>query len=238
MRAISIFDVDRTLTRAPTYSAFLLQSAWRAAPWRLGLVPLIAPWALAYACKAIPRKRMKEIMHGWTLGRGLTRDAAERLATRFAETLVERGLYREGHARILADRATGRRIILATAAPALYIDRFAAMLSIGDVVATRCTWRDDRLTHRIDGDNCYGAAKQRMLEAFLARKGLARGDVHIRFYTDHVSDLPTLDWADEPIAVNPSRRLREIATARGWRMLDWREAGDGPAGRAVTAGQH
>src|SRR5687768_16960439 len=42
MTGISIFDVDRTLTARPTYSLFLLNAAWRSAPWRLVLVPVIA----------------------------------------------------------------------------------------------------------------------------------------------------------------------------------------------------
>jgi phosphoserine phosphatase len=36
-----------------------------------------------------------------------------------------------------------------------------------------------------------------------------------------VSDLPTFDWADEPIAVHPSPKLRAVAAERGWPILDW-----------------
>jgi len=238
MIKISIFDVDRTLTRAPTYSAFLLFAARRTAPWRLGLIPLIAPWALAYAFRMIPRRRLKEVMHNRMLGRRIARDSAERLAGLFAEDIFRSKLYGEGSAQILADRAENCRIILATAAPALYIEPLAAQLSINDVVATRSTWLHDRLTDRIAGENCYGSAKQRMLDDYLARQGIARSDVHIRFYSDHVSDLPTFEWADEPIAVNPSRRLREIATLRGWRIMDWQANTKARPDRSTVAEQH
>jgi phosphoserine phosphatase len=45
--------------------------------------------------------------------------------------------------------------------------------------------------------------------------------MHVRFYSDHVSDAPTFAWADEPVAVNAHGPLRALARARGWRIEDW-----------------
>jgi phosphoserine phosphatase len=44
---------------------------------------------------------------------------------------------------------------------------------------------------------------------------------HVRFYSDHVSDQPVFEWADEPVAVNPHGRLRRLAEQRGWAVEDW-----------------
>ena len=49
-----------------------------------------------------------------------------------------------------------------------------------------------------------------------------RADAHIRFYSDHASDAPVLEWSDEPFAVNAHRKLRRLARRRGWPLLDWR----------------
>ncbi|WP_168195997.1 MULTISPECIES: hypothetical protein [Sphingomonadaceae] len=43
----------------------------------------------------------------------------------------------------------------------------------------------------------------------------------MRFYSDDHPDHHTLTWRDEPIAVNPSRKLRRLATERGWAILNW-----------------
>ena len=59
------------------------------------------------------------------------------------------------------------------------------------------------------------------VRGWLAAEGIARTDAHIRFYSDHVSDAPVLEWADEPFAVNPSGALRRLAGKRGWPVLDW-----------------
>src|SRR3546814_4654856 len=68
---LSVFDLDRTLTRLPTYSRFLLFAARSRAPWRLLLLPLLLPVALLYALKIVPRRTMKQAMHRIAIGRAL-----------------------------------------------------------------------------------------------------------------------------------------------------------------------
>lgn len=220
--SLSVFDLDRTLTILPTYSRFLLFAARSHAPWRLLLLPLLLPAALLYAANLIPRRSMKQIMHRIALGDSLPEQAATRLADRFATQLVDHGLYAEGLALIEAERTAGRRIVLATAAPHFYTAALARRLGIDDVVASASSWKDGRLTPAIGSANCYGADKRFMVEDFLHRAGITRAAAHIRFYSDHASDLPMFELADEAIAVNPSAKLLEIASARGWPVLDWR----------------
>ena len=63
----------------------------------------------------------------------------------------------------------------------------------------------------IDGENCYGAAKVRAVsEALPERKNCT-----ITTYTDHHSDWDLLLESDIPVAVNPTRKLRRLAHARG-----------------------
>jgi len=59
----------------------------------------------------------------------------------------------------------------------------------------------------------------RMIARWLEHEGLTRA--HVRFYSDHASDVPVFDWADEPVAVNPHDRLLVLARRRGWRIDDW-----------------
>lgn len=220
--AISVFDLDRTLTILPTYTPFLLFAARSLAPWRLLLLPLLIPVAILYALKLVPRAAMKQAMHRLALGKALPERDAARLADRFAQRLIARGLYAEGIALIEAERAAGRRVILATAAPHFYTAALARRLGISDVVATASTWRDGCLTPRIVSANCYGGDKRRMVEAFLDRAAITRDAAHIRFFSDDASDLPMFNLADDPVAVNPSAKLRTIAAQRGWPVLDWR----------------
>jgi HAD superfamily hydrolase (TIGR01490 family) len=219
---LSVFDLDRTLTILPTYTPFLWFAVRNRAPWRMLLLPLLLPVAALYALKLISRRQMKQAMHWAALGSGISEREAARLADRFAQRLVARGLYAKGVALMEAERKAGRRIILATAAPHFYTAALARRLGIADVVATASSWRDGRLMPAIGSPNCYGADKRALVEAFMERSGIARETAHIRFYSDHQSDLPMFELADEAIAVNPSTNMRGIAATRGWPVLDWR----------------
>lgn len=218
---VSIFDLDRTLTKRPTYTALLVFMAWHVSPWRLLTAPIVLLAMLGYLCGLYSRARVKEIEQWLLLGNRLKRADVEHEATLFADRLDASGFFAAGKAAIAKDQAAGRRIILATAANQFYAAALAERLGIKEVVATQSVWRGDQLTSKISGENCYGLSKCRMATHYLADRGLCRDDVHIRFYSDHISDLPTFEWADEQIAVNPSRKLFDHALGRNWPVLFW-----------------
>ena len=41
----------------------------------------------------------------------------------------------------------------------------------------------------------------------------------ISVYSDSLNDLPLLERATEPVAVNPSADLEALARVRGWRIM-------------------
>ena len=42
----------------------------------------------------------------------------------------------------------------------------------------------------------------------------------IHAYSDSIYDLPMLEFADNPVAVCPDQRLRNIALERNWKIID------------------
>lgn len=220
---IAIYDVDRTLTRRPTWSLFLLESMAYRTPWRAVLIPLLIPVAIAYALRLLPRRVMKQAMHCIALGRRIPRQEAMILGDRFAQSLFADGLLPEALAQIERDRAAGCHIMLATAAPELYIEPLARRLRINDWVATRSIWQDNHLTCLIDGENCYGDEKLSRIRAALEQRGLRREQLHVRFYSDDISDRAVCEWADEPVAVNACKALSRVAREKGWQLSDWRQ---------------
>jgi phosphoserine phosphatase len=60
-----------------------------------------------------------------------------------------------------------------------------------------------------------------MIADWVEQSGLNGTHGHVRFYSDHVSDRPAFEWADEPVAVNPHGKLRRLAEQRGWAIEDW-----------------
>jgi HAD superfamily hydrolase (TIGR01490 family) len=220
---LAIYDMDKTVTRRPTYGPFLWHAMWRLAPWRAVLAPVSALATLAYGLRLIDRARLKEWNYRLLIG-GAAPERLERVVESFAARQVATNVMEGARARIAEDKAAGRRLVLATASYRLYAAAIARRLGFDDVIATdtRIDARG-RTVARIDGRNCYGVAKLDMIEAWLQREGLARDSVHIRFYSDHVSDAPVHHWSDEAFATNAHARLIRLAEAEGWEVLDWRD---------------
>jgi HAD superfamily hydrolase (TIGR01490 family) len=220
-QTLHLFDLDRTITRLPTYTPFLIHAALRLAPWRLLLIPALIPYFAGYGLKWIDRKTLKQVMHALMLGRRVDAARLARVTASFAKATVEGNSYAEAKRVMAAANAAGERVAIATASHRFYVEPIAAALGVTYVIATGSVWDGNWLTPEIPGENCYGPAKLRMVENWFSNSDLDRNNVQVRFYSDHVSDLPTFEWADEPIAIHPSPKLRAVAAERGWPILDW-----------------
>jgi HAD superfamily hydrolase (TIGR01490 family) len=222
MSDLAIYDMDRTVTRRATYTPFLLHCALHRAPWRLLFLPLVAASMLAYVAKLIDRAKLKEINHRLLLGRSISPRDLQPLVESFADHQLATNIRPGARAAIARDKAEGRRLVLATASYRLYAEAIAQRLGFDDVIGTASViGLDERVHAKIAGENCYGPAKLRMIADWVQASGLTGKHGHVRFYSDHVSDRPAFEWADEPVAVNPHGKLRRLAEQRGWQVEDW-----------------
>jgi HAD superfamily hydrolase (TIGR01490 family) len=222
MTEIAIYDMDRTITRTGTYTPFLIHAALARAPWRLLFVPVVLVVMLVYALKGMTRARLKEINQALLLGRHISREELAPLTASFADRVYQLNTLPGALKQIAEDKRAGRRLVLATASYRLYVEAIADKLGFDDVIATNSIiGLDARVTAKIDGENCYGPAKLRMIEAWFAAEGIDRAQVRVRFYSDHASDAPVMEWADQPFAANPSAKMRALAAKRGWPVVEW-----------------
>jgi HAD superfamily hydrolase (TIGR01490 family) len=222
MSDLAIYDMDRTVTKRPTYTPFLLHCATRRAPWRLIFLPLVALSMIAYALRLIDRARLKEINHRLLIGARIRPAELKPLVQSFADAQVATNIRPGARKAIARDKAQGRRVVLATASYRLYADAIADRLGFDEVIGTGSViGLDDRVHAKIAGENCYGPAKMRMIADWVEKSGLKGVHGHVRFYSDHVSDQPAFEWSDEPVAVNPHGKLRRLAEQRGWAIEDW-----------------
>ena len=220
MTDFAIYDMDRTVTRHATYTPFLLHCAVRRAPWRLLLLPFVAMAMLAYVLKLIDRARLKEICHRLLLGHRRHPSELKPLVDSFADRTAIANVRPGALAAIARDKAEGRLVVMATASYRLYAQAIGDRLGFDDVIGTgSIIGLDERVHAKIDGENCYGPAKLRMVLDWLGKSGFERG--HVRFYSDHASDAPVFEWADEAVAVNPHAELAKLAATRGWAVEDW-----------------
>ncbi|MBP6031449.1 MAG: HAD-IB family phosphatase [Sphingobium sp.] len=171
-----------------------------------------------------PRHWTENISAAWRLmiGGRVSRARLKPHIESYAEAVLAKNVRAGALARIAQDKAEGYTLVLATASYRLYVDAIARRLGFDAVIATDHLGQDlDYVRARIAGDNCYDAAKLRMITDWMAGEGIPREAAHIRAYSDHVSDAPMLQFADEPYAANPHKPLAELAGERGWPRVDW-----------------
>lgn len=219
---LAIYDMDRTITVKGTYTPFLLHVGKKLTPWRLVLAIFIPFVMLAYVLRMIPRSRLKEINQSLMIGHNVRRARLQPHIESYADKVLAHNVRKGALQQIAEDRAAGYRLVLATASYRLYVEAIAARLGFDAVIATDHLSQDlDYVRAKIAGENCYDAAKLRMIQDWMAGQGISRAACHIRAYSDHVSDAPMLEFADEGFAANPHAPLAKLAQVRGWPRFDW-----------------
>ena len=222
---IAIYDLDKTLTRRPTFTRFLLYYARRTAPFRLALLPIWIIAMVGYKLRLYGRKPLKQFGVLMFMGREVCPASMAEITASFANNVFNHDLQPGAVARLHSDRARGASLVLATAAPEFYAQLIGDLAGFHAVIATRhILTPSGALTHQIDGENCYAGEKLRRVEEWLSQQAIERKDAHIVFYSDDISDSPTLDFADEGYAVNPSKKFAEAAAKSNWGVLDFRHA--------------
>jgi len=222
---LAIYDMDKTVTRRATYNGFLLHMALHKSPWRLLLAPFLPVGLALYALKIWDRAQLKQFSQILLIGRRVPKAQFAKYLESHADMVVGKNVYPQLLARVAQEKAAGYRHVMATASYRLYVEAIAKRLGFDDVIATDLsTDSSGHVLARIDGHNCYDAAKLELVKRWMERHGLDRATCHIRAYSDHVSDAPLLNYADEPFATNPHGPLARLAENKGWRILDWRVA--------------
>ena len=86
-------------------------------------------------------------------------------------------------------------------------------------VAAEPESQDGRLTGQLSGGPLSGPAKAAETRRFADAWGVDLKSSYA--YADSYADRDFLECLGHPVAVNPDRRLRRLAAARGWETRIW-----------------
>ncbi|HEX9643703.1 MAG TPA: HAD family hydrolase [Acidimicrobiia bacterium] len=154
------------------------------------------------------------------LTKGWDRAEVERVVEEALEEIVSPIVYAEALFLIDEHLREGRRVFIVSASPEEVVRPLARYLGVPDVVATRTgTDAKGRYTGTVE-EYVYGPAKAAAVERLAAVQNIDLADSYA--YSDSATDLPLLEIVGYPHAVNPDRELREVASERGWPILEFR----------------
>ena len=207
----AFFDVDGTLIAGFSAVAFLRD---RLLGGRMGVRDLAGTLlsTLGFQLGRVGFSGLIATTAAWL--RGVPERELEDLAERIFTRAIAAAIYPESRVLVQAHRRRGHTLAVVSSATRYQIEPLAHELGIRHVLCTRLEVEDGRLTGRHVWPTCYGGGKA------LAARTLAREHgidlAQSWFYTDSHEDLPLLEAVGRPRPTNPSRRLAQIASARGW----------------------
>lgn len=216
------FDLDKTLI--PGSSLFLLARGLHARHFYRGDELVRFAWEqLVFRVGGLERapalERSKEAALQFVRGRH--RPELQALAEEIAVERIVPQVYPDMAARIEHHRSAGYLTFVATAAPAELAEIVAAGLGMTGALGTRAEVDEtERYSGRLEGPVLRGEAKAEAVHAHAQDAGIDL-DSSVA-YSDSINDLPLLELVGEAEVVNPDRKLREVAEARGWPVHDLR----------------
>jgi HAD superfamily hydrolase (TIGR01490 family) len=231
-RPIAFFDVDRTLVDGYT--------GYETSRWlvrvgifkrrRIAQAIFYKILAALHAADAANVLRMYEIALGDMAGQHI--DTMRAHGRYVFDTWFAHRIFRQGLERVREHRARGHEVVLLTSGPYMTVDVLHERLGT-DV----CYAMGPRLDERgvlLNEARLPITVDHRKLD-------VAREHARVRgvplaactFYTDSMRDVALLREVGAPRVVNPDRKLRREARARGWPIEIWKERA--PALRELPA---
>ena len=122
---------------------------------------------------------------------------------------------------VQSHQEAGDEVVIVTATNEFVTRPIATAFGVQELIAIELVRNlQGEFTGDISGTPSFREGKVTRVEAWLAGRTLCWQDVETTFYSDSMNDLPLLEKATFPVATNPDDRLRQVATERGWRILD------------------
>jgi HAD superfamily hydrolase (TIGR01490 family) len=115
-------------------------------------------------------------------------------------------------------RERGERVYIVSATLQEIVDHMADDLGFDGAIGSTCEIVDGVYTGR-SLRAAHGAGKAVALRELAAAEDLDLDGSTA--YSDSYSDIPFLEAVGHPVAANPDRRLRRIAAARGWPVVEF-----------------
>jgi len=215
----AFFDVDGTLTATNVLMplAWFMKGnlpKWRYLLW-LGKLTCFVP--IYFAADQIDRKVFVRVF--FRQYRGINSERARAWHRRHFEVTLKQRIFPDALRQVQWHREQGHKIVLVTGSADFVVEPLASWLG-ADLIAAKLEEVDGKFTGRLIGEPLIGDGKAKAVLSYADEHKIDLTRSYA--YGDSKSDEPMLACVGNPVAVNPDRRLRQIAAERGWKVVWWR----------------
>lgn len=233
VRAVAIVDLDNTLIRGSYLFHFGVTLVRRRMLSPRPLLPFLFD-ELRYVHQRDERAGMPQRISECVLGLVRGQDQADlmTMCRRFVAASLDRVVVREVLDAIVDLQDLGIPVYIATASPQELADAVADQLGLAGAIGTVSEVNGGRYTGHLASPIAHGAEKLRRVTDLFHSIG---ADPTLSWaFSDSVNDLALLESVGWPVAVNADSRLREIAAANSWLVIDSASPGRPPGSPSVS----
>jgi HAD superfamily hydrolase (TIGR01490 family) len=213
--AAAFFDVDGTVakTNVVEYYADFVRRA--RAPLRFAALLLKVPYYVVLD-KMCRRAFNVAFYRNYS---GMEAKPLKAWSANLFETHLRPRLFPDALATIERHKQLGVKIVLVTGSLDFIVEPLAQFLEADAVIAATMAQRDGRLTGTLTHEPLSDDEKARRVREFADAQGI---DLNLSYaYGDSIADAPMLECVGHPIAVNPDKKLRQLAEEKGWAVQWW-----------------
>jgi fatty acyl-CoA reductase len=223
-RQLAVFDLENTLIASNVVDSY----AWLATRHedRAGRARFVAKTLLeAPRLLALDRADRSDFLrHFYRRYEGAPAERLRRESWELFSDLLLAKAFPAGIRRVREHRSLGHRTLLITGALDLVVEPLRPLFD--EVVCASLGEKGGRLTGELLSAPPTGEARALIMADYAQAHNLDLAECVA--YADSTSDLPMLEAAGHPVAVNPETKLAAIARRRGWHVELWPKAEGGP----------
>ncbi len=156
---------------------------------------------------------------------GRSADELTELGERLFVQGIAGSLYPEAWRLVAAHRRAGHTVVFASSATRFQVQPAARAMGVTHLLCTPVEIENGICTGRPGGPPLWRSGKAAAVKAFAAEHAVDLAESYA--YSNGEEDVPFLETAGRPHALNPERGLAEVATRKGWPITRF-----APRGRA------
>lgn len=221
-KSIAFFDVDGTLLSSTIAHCYIWLRTSALSPihkffWIIGFLPKIVYYLIL---DRISRERFNQVFY--RNYRNMDAATVKALATDMFENYLRQKIFPEAISQIEEHREQGDLVVLLTGSLDFIVQPIAEFFEIDSVLAAELAEQNGKFTGKLTAEPLIGEQKAIVLKEFAEQAGIPLDVCYA--YSDSQSDLAMLEAVGNPVAVNPSKALRQKALETDWEIHEWMQA--------------
>jgi len=211
------FDLDQTII--PHNSGVILaKMAYQQGFIRVSNLLSTLFWFVMYVLKFISTTKMLGQISHWA--KGVSPQKFHALVEMLFLEKLQSDIFKQVYNEIAWHKNQNAEIIILSSSIQEICLYFVHKLHIHGQLCTILKSENGLLTGEIDGYFCYGQEKYVKMKSFCMEKEYDLKTAW--FYSDSISDLPTLSAVGYPVCINPDKKLSKMAIKNKWPRYYWK----------------